>query len=98
MAKRRRKRRARFGAPEADHHKRATAFALEALREVGKAKAAPSCRAALERLGKAERAYGGAVAEASAMVSMPAHVREAVRKIRVEIEEVHGMIASRCLR
>jgi predicted TIM-barrel fold metal-dependent hydrolase len=98
MAKRRRRRRVCLGAPEADHHRRASAFALEALRYIEKAKHAPDCRTAFDQLGKAHRAYGGTIAEASAMEDISQSARVAVHKIAGEIEEAHNMIAGRCLR
>lgn len=99
MAKRRKRaRRVRLGASEEQHHRRASAFALEGLRAVEKAKSAADCRTAFDRLGKAHRAHGAAVAEAAAMGDLPQSMRAAVQKLGREMDETHNMIAGRCLR
>jgi hypothetical protein len=96
--KRKRHRRTSLGAPEEQHRKRATAFTLEALRATEAARDAGTCRTAFDKLSKAHRAHGGAIAEAAAMESAPQFVRDALRKLNRNLEEVHGMIAGRCLR
>lgn len=100
MAKRRKKRSRRIslGASEEQHRKRATAFSIEALRAIEAARSAPTCRAAFDKLGKAHRAHGGVIAEAAAMDSPPQFVRDAAKKINQDLDEVHRMIAGRCLR
>jgi hypothetical protein len=93
-----RRRKVHLGAPEEQHRKRATAFSLEAMREIERVRDAKDCRSAFDHLARAHHAHGGVVAEAAAMSELPNHLREAVRKIGTGIRDVHGLVAGRCLR